>query len=158
MGIEAITQSDDGRTVIPSSKEDWRDWVSATSVRNFLLHDPLLDWLNLYGEANGFQKDSDLAGYDIRTDFTQFIFRKGSEFEAAVLAHLRTLTSVVTVRRLFLLEPLERAIPEEHLPGNRSPPSRTSFSMILTSLSVGVSGLIILLLRCRPESPTRVFG
>ena len=34
MGIQAITQSDDGQVVIPSSQDDWRDWVSATSTRN----------------------------------------------------------------------------------------------------------------------------
>ncbi len=97
MGIQAITQSDDGQVVIPSSQDDWRDWVSATSTRNFLLQDTLSDWLNLYGEANGFQKDPDLPGYDSRTDFTQFIFRKGREFEEAVLGHLKTLTNVVTI-------------------------------------------------------------
>ena len=97
MGIQAITQSDDGQIVIPSSQDDWRDWVSATSTRNFLLQDTLSDWLNLYGQANGFQKDPDLPGYDIRTDFTQFIFRKASEFETAVISHLKTLTNVITI-------------------------------------------------------------
>lgn len=28
---------------------DWEEWHSATSTRNFLLKDPLLDWLALYG-------------------------------------------------------------------------------------------------------------
>ena len=97
MGIEAITRTDDGKVVVPSSQEDWRDWVSATQTRNFLLQDLLSDWLNLYGEAHGFQKDPDVTGYDIRTDFTQFIFRKGREFEEAVLEHLKTLTNVVTI-------------------------------------------------------------
>lgn len=97
MGIEAITHTDDGELVVPSSQEDWHEWVSATQTRNYLLHDPLLDWLNLYGEANGFQKDPARPGYDVRTDFGQFIFRKGLEFEEAVLKHLKTLTCVVTI-------------------------------------------------------------
>src|SRR6266568_5845443 len=32
-----------------------------------------------------------------RSDMATFIFRKGAEFEAAVVAHLRTLTSMETV-------------------------------------------------------------
>jgi len=94
MGIEAITQADDGKIVIPSSQEDWLDWVSATSTRNFLLQDPLSDWLKLYGEAKGFQKDTDLDGYDRRTDFTEFVFRKRREFEEKVLEHLKTLALI----------------------------------------------------------------
>ena len=97
MGSDAITKSDNGTTTIPSSAQDWQDWVSATDTRNFLLQDPLLDWLDLYGEKNGFQRDTDLPGYDRRTDFTQFIFQKTREFEAAVIAHLKTLTSVATI-------------------------------------------------------------
>ncbi len=31
---------------------DWSDWVFATATRNYVLKDPLLDWLNLYGNSN----------------------------------------------------------------------------------------------------------
>lgn len=97
MGIDAITKSDNGITTIPSSAQDWQDWVSATDTRNFLLQDPLLDWLDLYGEEKGFRRDTDLPEYDPRTDFAKFIFQKTKEFEAAVIAHLKTLTSVTTI-------------------------------------------------------------
>ncbi len=101
MGIEAITQADDGKIVIPSSEEDWLDWVSATSTRNFLLQDPISDWLKLYGEANGFQRDQDVDGYDPKTDFTQFIFKMGNAFEAAVVSHLKTLTTIVDMGEAY---------------------------------------------------------
>lgn len=97
MGIDASTRSDAGALVVPSSAQDWQDWVSATDTRNFLLQDPLLDWLDLYGEKNGFQRDTDLPGYDPRTDFTKFLFQKTREFEAAVITHLKTLTSITTI-------------------------------------------------------------
>ncbi len=97
MGIDAITKSDHGNLVIPSSTQDWQGWISATDTRNFLLQDPLLDWLDLYGEEKRFQRDTDLPGYDPRTDFTKFIFEKTSEFEAAVIAYLKTITSVSTI-------------------------------------------------------------
>lgn len=97
MGIEAITQAANGSVILPSTKDDWLDWVSATAPRNYMLNDPLLDWLNLYGSKHGFQRDDELDGYDPRTDFSQFIMRKGVEFELAVVEHLKTLASVHAV-------------------------------------------------------------
>ena len=49
--------------------------------------DPLLDWLDRYGEQHGFERDD----VDERTDFVSFILRKGHEFESAVMKHLKTL-------------------------------------------------------------------
>jgi hypothetical protein len=97
MGIDALTRSDAGEKRIPSTSQDWQDWVSATDTRNFLIQDPLLDWLDLYGSQSGFQRDTDLAGYDPRTDFTKFLFEKTREFEAAVTEYLKTITTVVTI-------------------------------------------------------------
>ncbi|MFC1610307.1 DEAD/DEAH box helicase [Myxococcota bacterium] len=72
-------------------------WVSASKTRNYMLRDPLLDWLNLYGEARGFVRDDKADDYDLRTDFTQFIFAQGNAFEMAVVEHLRSLTDVVKI-------------------------------------------------------------
>ncbi len=83
--------------IIPSSPEDWTEWVSATAARSYVLDDPLLDWLDLYGEEHGFQRDNELPGYDPRTDFTPFIFDQGRRFEAAVARYLSTLTECVTI-------------------------------------------------------------
>jgi len=66
----------------------WRAWVSATRTRNFCNYDPLLDWLEEYGEAKGFAKDTVAEIYDSRTDFLQFVLQKGNEFEAAILKYL----------------------------------------------------------------------
>ena len=97
MAIEALTKSADGQVLTPTSNEDWQDWVSASSTRNHVLNDPLLDWLKLYGERFGFERDSDLPGYDARTDMATYLFSQGNAFEAAVVAYLRTLTSVLAV-------------------------------------------------------------
>jgi hypothetical protein len=72
-------------------------WVSASSVRNWCRQDPLLDWLELYGEAAGWRRDdvpaaSDptaRAKYDPATDFRRFIMTQGRRFEAGVMALLR---------------------------------------------------------------------
>ena len=53
-------------------------------MRNYVLSDPLLDWLDLHGEASGFERDP----VDPRTDFDSFVARKGREFEGAVIEHL----------------------------------------------------------------------
>ncbi len=97
MGIEALTVDAEGRTVVPATDEEWREWVSASSTRNYAIRDPLLDWLDLYGEKHGFHPDDELPGYDPRTDFTEFIFRQGHAFERAVVDYLGTLKSIAQV-------------------------------------------------------------
>ena len=97
MGVEAFTYSDAGIKVLPTSLSDWQEWVSASDVRNHILQDPLLDWLDLYGHLKGFARDDELPGYDPRTDFSKFIFRKARDFEKAVVAYIARLTKVVAV-------------------------------------------------------------
>ncbi len=97
MGIEALTVDADGRRVIPTTEDEWREWVSASSTRSYAIRDPLLDWLDLYGERHGFRRDDLLPGYDPRTDFIEFIFSQGHAFERAVVDYLRTLTPVAQV-------------------------------------------------------------
>ena len=72
-------------------------WAGAHATRNFVLNDPVLDWLNLYGEQKGFIRDTGLPGYDPRTDMSAFLFKKGIEFEQAVIGHLKTRAAVVTI-------------------------------------------------------------
>ena len=89
----ALTRDSRGQPAIPTTDEEWDDWVSASATRNHALDDPLLDWLNRHGAANGFERDKT----DERTDFLTFIFRKGAEFERAVVDHLRGLAEVRTI-------------------------------------------------------------
>ena len=76
--------------------DDWSDWVSASAIRNHVLGHPLLDWLDRYGEANGFERDT----VDDRTDFVRFVMRKGQDFERAVVEHL-TVLGVGEMRRIM---------------------------------------------------------
>ena len=97
MGLESLTHTLEGSQLIPKTDEDWREWLSATATRHYTLNDPLLDWLDLYGKDHGFQRDDELEGHDPRTDFSQFIMRKGTEFETSVLEYLGTLVPIYTV-------------------------------------------------------------
>ena len=45
MAREAIYRNDDGRDVLPNDGASWAGWVAATATRNFVLGEPLLDWL-----------------------------------------------------------------------------------------------------------------
>ena len=87
MAKDAITHDDSGMERIPANRSEWDEWMSASSTRNHVLGDPLLDWLDRHGESKGFERDQ----VDERTDFLAFIFRKGIEFERAVVEHLRAL-------------------------------------------------------------------
>ncbi len=85
MAFEAYFVDDRGLAIVPQDRDDWRDWVSAGKTRNWCIDDPLLDWLDLYGDDRGFERDPD---GDPRTDFRAFLFRQGNAFEAAVVSHL----------------------------------------------------------------------
>ena len=87
MSIEQITQDDSGMPQSPLSAREWDGWVSASRTRNYVLDNPLLDWLDRFGESKGFVADRP----DERTDFDRFVADKGREFEAAVVEHLRSL-------------------------------------------------------------------
>ena len=87
MPQRAITRSDDGERIVPRGRSDWGAWVSASATRNHVIDDPLLDWLERYGELKGFERDE----LDARTDRGEFVMAKGRDFEDAVVEHLRDL-------------------------------------------------------------------
>ena len=78
-------------------RDDEKRWVSATATRNHVLQNPLLDWLDLFGEANDFIRDADLPDYDERLEFVPFIMQKGNEFETAVAERLAARAPMLTI-------------------------------------------------------------
>ncbi len=98
MGIEALLSRDDGTKIAtPVSPDDWRPWVSAGRTRNWMLHDPLLDWLQLYGKSRGYLPDKELDGYEQNLDFLAFLFERGHAFEAGMLQLLRERSEVMPI-------------------------------------------------------------
>ncbi len=98
MSIEALTHRDDGSGVaVPVTPEDWREWVSAGRTRNWILNDPLTDWLQLYGRSHGYVPREEMKSYSGDLDFVQFIFEKGREFEAGILQLLQERYEVTTI-------------------------------------------------------------
>ena len=117
MGIETLTRRNDGTLVAPTSDTDWESWVGATDIRNFMLRDPVVDWLELYGTAVGFQQDTKLATFDKRTSLPVFAFRQSAAFEDAVVSHIGTLLSeVVSLLEITVVDthhPVSYADPRE---------------------------------------------
>ena len=72
MAKDAITHNDSGTKRVPTSDAEWDEWVPASALRNYVLGDPLLDWLDRHGESKGFERNEP----DERTDFLDFIFRR----------------------------------------------------------------------------------
>ena len=104
MGIEALTHKDDGSEVIPVSKDDWRAWVSAGRTRNWMMKDPLIDWLQEYGKSRDYIPKQELDDYAEKTkplDFLEFIFEKGIQFEEGILNLLKERYEVVTVAQHY---------------------------------------------------------
>ncbi len=98
MGIDALTHRNDGSEVAaPVTHDDWRQWVSAGRTRNWMLNDPLVDWLQLYGKSRGYVPRQELADYAKELDFVAFIFEKGREFEAGILRLFKQQHDVTTI-------------------------------------------------------------
>ncbi len=93
MGADALTRSAAGDVIVPTNDEEWDAWISASTTRNHVLDNTLLDWLGRHGEAKGYQRDGEDT-IDPRTDFLTFIFAKGAAFEEAIVRHLETLVEV----------------------------------------------------------------
>ena len=112
MGIEALTHRDDGaQMAVPVSEEDWRQWVSAGRTRNWMLDDPLIDWLQLYGRSRDYIPKQDLDNYNKDLDFVEFIFTKGNEFEDGILRLLQERFEVTTIAEDYReIRELDKAI------------------------------------------------
>ena len=97
MKTRSLTHNDAGEDAAPRSAEDrecWNDWVSATKLRGYLLGNTLGDWLDLYGEDHGFERDPAL---DERLDLRQFNMKQGMAFEDCVANYLAQRADLVQI-------------------------------------------------------------
>jgi hypothetical protein len=87
-GADAIWTRDDGTVCDPRTDEEWDDWVPAGAVRHWCDGDPLLDWLDRYGDEGGFARDDQTPAYDARFDLMRLIAERGARFEELVVGSL----------------------------------------------------------------------
>ncbi len=98
MGVEALLHRNDGSKIkVPVSDDDWSLWVSAGRTRNWVMKDPLVDWLDLYGKSRGYVPRQELHDYVKELDFIAFIFEKGRQFESGILRLMQEQHEVTTI-------------------------------------------------------------
>ena len=71
---------------------NWKEWIAATRLRNYMLDDPLLDYLKMYG-SRGRKKKRRSGGTTTRGKIKSApsiveILKRGNEFETGVMDHL----------------------------------------------------------------------
>jgi hypothetical protein len=97
MSGQAAFERDDGTSNIPGQNSSWEEWVAASATHNFCRDDPILDWLEAFGESRGFRRDDQASGYDPRTDFHTFVRQKAAEFESLVTDYLGRRYKVIRI-------------------------------------------------------------
>ncbi|MGH2377113.1 MAG: hypothetical protein ACRDGT_01400 [Candidatus Limnocylindria bacterium] len=106
-GASAIWTRDDGTVADPKTDAEWDDWVTVGSVRHWCDSDPLLDWLDRYGERHGFVRDDRLSTYDARFDLFRLIGERGHRFEELVRERIEKRHAI---RRISDLRPDARSL------------------------------------------------
>ena len=58
----------------------WDNWVSATRIRNYMIDDPIIDWLSMYSSKTNTPKSSPL-----NMSFQQYVMKQGIKFEENII-------------------------------------------------------------------------
>jgi hypothetical protein len=96
-GEAALVLSDRGEERAPDTETEWHAWTPVRRTRNWILGDPILDWLDLYGERAGFIPDDQRPTHDPRTDFRRLVLEKAAAFASGVMRLLEQRVPIVRV-------------------------------------------------------------
>ena len=72
-------------------------WVEARETKNWVIEDPLLDWLDVHGAAMGLKRDDERTDYDPKIDFGLFVAEKTELFRQQFVARLASHGEIVTI-------------------------------------------------------------
>ena len=67
---------------------NWDNWVSATKIRNYMIDDPFMDWID-YNYSSIKSRYPEIKG-DNTDLFTKFIMKKGKDFEIDVISNIKS--------------------------------------------------------------------
>lgn len=91
---EELRERSKKRQRILEEQRDWDKWVSATTTRNYLLNDPLIDWLSYHSQtlASKKPKYTNKIGKAVsgraQNNFNEFIMEQGKKFETKFIDYL----------------------------------------------------------------------
>ena len=77
-------------------------WVSATKTYNALNSNHLVDWLNLYGNS--------MLIETVSTQFMQFLFKRGNDFEDMIVNNIVLKTDVVKIAAYYSLDAVQNTL------------------------------------------------
>lgn len=83
------------RAIAPVRHE--RPWLEAAHTRNWLLGDPVLDWLDRFGSERGALRDDEYPDYEPAFDFELFAQDRADKFHEEVLSRLSHQATIVRV-------------------------------------------------------------
>lgn len=69
---------------------EWKDWVSATKIRNYMIGDPIIDWLDLYPEKVSCFDSIVKKKHQGQFTFQQYIMKQGLAFEQRIIKEIQT--------------------------------------------------------------------
>jgi len=92
--------------LIYKKRERITPWIAATKTRNYFLNDHLIDWLKLYGH----RRRSESNKFTNNNTFTNYIKKKGMEFESEVVNLISTKIPVVHVSDVYNLQSVNKTI------------------------------------------------
>ena len=82
-------------------------WVSATKTYNYMVNDSLVDWFKLCGKKErSFSNDFEF----MNETFSNFLMKKGVEFEKEIVNFLKTKHHVVTVSEFYNVDKVKETI------------------------------------------------
>jgi hypothetical protein len=58
--------------------------MNINKIKNFVMEDQVLDWLDLYGEKKGIKKDNEFPNFDINKNFADYIQKRTEEYRESI--------------------------------------------------------------------------
>ena len=85
---------------------DWTEMVSASTTRNYVLNDPIIDWIkeynisSIYDKPNVIMRKKNIINKSDEP-FVEFIMNQGNLFEKALICELRKKHKIITVTETY---------------------------------------------------------
>ena len=153
----------------PRNAKWWSDWISASSTRNYMINDPLNDWLHAMSRRNLSPLSSSRVSNLDPESFTEFIMNRGNDFEELVVNKLRrklgaehvvTLSNGYEARKASgcqkTLDAMMNGIPVIHSAVVHNPENKTYGLIDLLVRSDWMSKIFIDAPYIEPQSATRL--